>query len=62
MSESDLLKAKVEQERQERSARLLQYTLNKIIDSKYVQAWDRWQEVHKAMLRAVGRAPRGESG
>ena len=46
------MKARIEQERQEKAGRLLQYTLNKIVDSKYVQAWERWQEVHKAMLRA----------
>ena len=52
MSESDMMKARIERERQEKAGRLLQYTLNKIVDSKYVQAWDRWQEVHKAMERA----------
>ena len=47
-----MMKARIERERQEKAGRLLQYTLNKIVDSKYVQAWDRWQEVHKAMERA----------
>jgi hypothetical protein len=52
LSESDALRAHVERERQEKAGRLIQYTLNKILNARYVQAWDKWTAVNRAMERA----------
>jgi hypothetical protein len=52
LSEFDALRARVERERQEKAGRLMQYTLNKILNARYVQAWDKWEAVNKAMERA----------
>jgi hypothetical protein len=48
------VRAAIDTVERERAGRLLQYTLNKIVDSKYVQAWDRWQHVNASMVRAGG--------
>ena len=52
MRELEAARAQVEKDKEEKAGRLMQYCLNKIINTQYVQAWDRWMSVHKAMLRA----------
>ena len=52
MRELEAMKEQVEKDKEEKAGRLMQYCLNKIINTQYVQAWDRWMSVHKAMLRA----------
>jgi hypothetical protein len=50
--ESMRMREQIEREKKEKAGRQMQYCLNKIVNSKYVQAWDRWHAVHEAMIRA----------
>jgi hypothetical protein len=52
MRELDEVKGRLEREKREKAGRKVQYCLNKIVSAKYVQAWDRWLEVKRAMERA----------
>jgi hypothetical protein len=50
--ESGELRAKIELDKQAAAARVMQYCMNRICSLKYVEAWERWVKVHKAMVRA----------
>jgi hypothetical protein len=52
VNESEQMRLQIAKDRQEKAGRQMQYCLNKIVNAKYVQAWDRWLSVHEALLRA----------